>query len=59
MSLVSVDIVNLSRKTDSPIEYVPLIVLYLNGVPICRYEDEPSEQGIINFIVNILLLTNN
>jgi len=53
MSLVNIDIVKLSRNSATIIEYVPLIILYLNGVPYMKYDSEASEDAILSFIMDI------
>jgi thiol-disulfide isomerase/thioredoxin len=47
------DIVSLSENTISPIQYVPLIILYIDGNPFMRYDGPPETQELINFIINI------
>ncbi len=47
-------IVNASRQTISPIEAVPLIILYVNGRPFLKYDGEHDIQSIGNFIVNVV-----
>ena len=48
-------IVQMSERTKNRIEYVPLLILYVNGVRIAQYfpdEDNPQNnyQNMINFI---------
>ena len=53
ISMVSADLVKLSKESHTEIEYVPLMILYLNGVPVCKYESEYTEESIINFIMTV------
>ena len=47
------DIVLMSRNSISPIKYVPLIILYVNGKPFIRYDGPHSEQDIREFLVEV------
>lgn len=42
-----------SQRTNTPIKYVPLIILYVNGTPYMRYEGPHEEKDITQFIVEI------
>ena len=44
------EIVQKAKDSDTPIEYVPLIIMYNNGVPSVKYEGELTEQGLLEFI---------
>ena len=44
------EIVQKAKNSDTPIEYVPLIIMYNNGVPAVKYEGELTEQGLLEFI---------
>ena len=46
-------IIELSKKTVSPITYVPYIILYINGKPFMLYEGPPNEEEIKRFIVEV------
>jgi thiol-disulfide isomerase/thioredoxin len=47
------DIVSMSRNSISPIKYVPLIILYVNGKPFIRYDGPHSEQDIRSFLIEV------
>ena len=42
-----------SKQSVSPIEYVPYIILFINGKPFMRYDGPPDQHEIINFIQEI------
>ena len=46
-------IVAMSRNTVVPIEYVPLIILYVNGKPFIRYDGEHHEEKIREFLLDV------
>lgn len=43
-------IIELSRKSISPIEFVPYILLYVNGIPFSQYDDHPTLEKLIAFL---------
>ena len=45
-------LIQMARQTITPIEYVPLIILYINGRPYMRYEGAPEENDIRRFILD-------
>jgi len=45
--------VMMSNSTITPIQYVPYIVLYVNGRPFMKYNGPHNAQEIINFIVEV------
>lgn len=47
-------IVRMSRDTTTPIEAVPLILMYNNGSPIAKYKGRKNIPDIQNFITTIL-----
>lgn len=47
------DIVLMSRNSISPIKYVPLIILYVNGKPFIRYDGPHTEQDIRSFLIDV------
>lgn len=47
-------IVNKSKNSTLEIEYVPLIVLYVDGVPNMVYTGPPTIDDIIKFIVDVV-----
>ena len=46
-------LVDMTRQTTSPITYVPLLILYVNGRPYMKYDGEKSDTAIRNFIVDV------
>jgi thioredoxin-like negative regulator of GroEL len=46
-------VVHLSRNTISPIQYVPLVILYVNGEPYYKYKGAISLEEIQKFIVQM------
>lgn len=40
----------MAKSTIAPIEYVPYIVMYVNGKPFLQFDDEPTGQKLIQFI---------
>jgi thiol-disulfide isomerase/thioredoxin len=47
------DIVLMSKNSISPIKYVPLIILYVNGKPFIRYDGPHTEQDIRSFLLEV------
>lgn len=47
------DIVLMSRNSISPIKYVPLIILYVNGKPFIRYDGPHTEMDIRGFLIEV------
>lgn len=47
------DIIRLSKNSVAPIEYVPLIILYVNGKPFIRYDGPHMETDIRNFLIDV------
>ena len=46
-------LVQLSSSTNTPIKYVPYMILYVNNKPLMRYDDSHSVDAIIEFIKKI------
>ena len=46
-------VVNMSNESISPIKYVPVLILYLNGLPYLEYEGENTLESIKAFILQI------
>jgi hypothetical protein len=44
------DIVKISKSTTTPLEYVPYLVLYINGRPFIRYEGDKNLQSLAEFV---------
>lgn len=42
-----------SQSTTSPIKFVPFIIFYYNGRPIMSYNQDPNEEQIKKFIVDV------
>ena len=43
----------LSQQSIAKIDYVPYVILYINGKPFMRYKDEYTLQGLSSFVINI------
>ena len=48
------DLVRKSEKTTTKIAYYPMIVMYVNGMPISVYSGNNSEKSIMQFVLNSL-----
>lgn len=46
-------LIHMSKQTIDPINYVPYIVLYVNGRPYLRYEGPHEERDIQKFIIDV------
>lgn len=44
------EIVKMSKSTTTPLEYVPYLVLYINGRPFIRYEGDKNLQSLAEFV---------
>lgn len=51
--------VKMSKNTIVPIQYVPLIILYVNGRPFMKYSGEHEENDIKRFILEVAEKINN
>jgi hypothetical protein len=49
----NMNIVALSKRTSKPIEYVPLMIFYVDGMPLMEYNGEKDIESISKFIVQI------
>ena len=49
----NMDVVEKSKNTISPIEYVPDVILFVDGVPYIRYDGPHEIDSIRNFIFNV------
>ena len=48
------DIISKSQTSNTPLTYVPYIVMYNDGIPFIKYEGEPTEDGLISFILSVI-----
>ena len=46
-------IVQMAKQTISPIEFVPLIIYYVDGRPFMKYNGEADGNQIVEFIVDV------
>ena len=46
-------LIQMSAHSSSPIRYVPLLILYINGRPYMRYEGPHEENDIRRFILEV------
>jgi len=51
-------IVAMSTNTITPIQYVPYIVLYVNGKPYIKYEGDYDIQQLADFIIEVSTTLN-
>ena len=47
-------ILEASRKSIKPIDYVPFIIFYVNSKPFLEYKGDKSENGIGNFVMSVM-----
>lgn len=47
-------IIEKSRKTSTPLEHVPFVVFYINGVPFKTFDGEYNFQDFQKFIKNVI-----
>jgi thioredoxin-like negative regulator of GroEL len=50
---VNKSLVTLSQQSNTPITYVPLIILYINGRPYIRYTGPLVENDLRRFIIDV------
>jgi thiol-disulfide isomerase/thioredoxin len=46
-------LIEITRQTTSPINYVPLIILYINGRPYMKYDGEKTDRAISTFVMDV------
>lgn len=46
-------LISMSMQSNTPIKYVPLLILYINGRPYMRYEGPHEENDIRRFILEV------
>lgn len=46
-------LINLARNTIAPLQYVPYVVLYIDGKPYMRYDGPHDENQIRQFILEV------
>jgi hypothetical protein len=49
------EIIRMSKLTISPLEYVPYMILYVNGRPFLRYEGERTAQDLSEFLQEVMV----
>lgn len=47
------NIVHMSRNSIAPIEYVPYVILFINGKPSMRYDGPADVQTIQKFVIDV------
>ena len=52
-------ILHMSKSTLTPIQYVPLIILYANGTPLARFDGTNDIDEIKKFVINIATKLQN
>jgi hypothetical protein len=53
------EVVSMAANTITPIEYVPFIILFINGKPFMKYTGKYDKAEIINFVVDIATKINS
>lgn len=43
-------VLRMAKQTIAPIEFVPYIVMYVNGKPFLQFDDEPTGDKLVQFI---------
>lgn len=50
----SVKLIELSKQTTTPLQYVPLIYFYVNGIPYKKFDGQYTSEDFSLFINNVL-----
>lgn len=50
----STNLIQLSAKTTTPLQHVPFIIFYINGVPFKKFDGQYTETDFKNFINNVM-----
>lgn len=50
----STNLIQMSQKTTTPLQHVPFIVFYVNGVPYKRYDGGYNHSDFQSFIKNVM-----
>lgn len=53
------DCIRMSKETIAPINYVPYIVLYINGRPFMRYQGPYDQNEIKRFVIDVAQKVQN
>jgi thioredoxin-like negative regulator of GroEL len=53
------NVIKMSNQTIAPIDYVPHLILYVNGKPFMRYQGPPDANEIKRFILEIAQKVNS
>ena len=48
------DLIKMSKMSKAPIEYVPFIILYVNGRPFLKYNGERTTQDMAEFVQEVV-----
>jgi hypothetical protein len=51
----SVKLIEQSQKTTTPLQHVPFIVFYINGIPFKKYDGQYNFSDFQNFIKNVMV----
>lgn len=51
----STNLIQLSQKTSTPLQHVPFIVFYINGIPFKKYDGGYNHQDFQLFIKNVMI----
>jgi len=50
----STNLIQLSQKTTTPLQHVPFIIFYINGVPFKKYDGQYTLQNFQTFIQKVM-----
>ena len=50
----SINLIEQSQKTTTPLQHVPFVVFYINGIPFKKYDGQYNLQDFQTFIKNVL-----
>ena len=47
------NIINASQQTNTPLTHVPFIIIYIDGSPHMKFDDDPTPDNLIKFINHV------
>ena len=47
------NIIQASQQTNTPLTHVPFIIMYINGYPYMKFDDNPTPENLIKFIKHV------
>jgi hypothetical protein len=51
----STNLIQMSQKTSTPLQHVPFIVFYINGVPFKKYDGGYNHSDFQTFVKNVMM----